>query len=113
MSKCLLVEDLALPQSWEVQFIKSAVGCEVDLANNYHESIAKLRKEKYDLIIADYYLGTEGTGADVCKYAKDLHPDTATVILSGRVCNENWDYVDLYLNKGWPIETLKMGLKCL
>jgi two-component system, cell cycle sensor histidine kinase and response regulator CckA len=59
-------------------------GCEINVICSRPDLVAKLEKQKYDLILSDFSLGSF-TGLDALKIAKEHAPGTPFIFLSGTI----------------------------
>ena len=55
----------------------------VDHARGHEEALALLRTHRYDLVLADHYLGSRRTGLDVLETATWEAPGAVRVLMSG------------------------------
>lgn len=74
-----------------------------------------LRRQNVNIVLTDLYLG-DGSGADIMDIARQIHPESLTVVMTGRPSIQNaismmkegaYDY----LAKPFSLETLKITLR--
>ncbi len=70
--------------------------CEVELAHDVGEATAKLRQRTFDAIISDFEL-PDGTGADVLRLARALHPDAPRILVTSHT---EWSAAARSVNEG-------------
>ena len=89
---------------------------EVETATNGKEALKKMSDNNFSLIISDQRM-PEMTGAAFLQKAKELHPDTIRIMLTGysdikdAVAAINKGEVYRYINKPWDDEELKLIVK--
>jgi len=66
-----------------LRFVLEHAGFSVHVAEDGRLAIEKIKEERFDLIIADYYM-PHATGAEVCRYAREdeQHKDVALFLYS-------------------------------
>ncbi len=89
---------------------------ETETASSGNEALKKLSGNNFSLIISDQRM-PEMTGAQFLQKAKELHPDTIRIMLTGysdikdAVAAINKGEVHKYINKPWDDDELKMVVK--
>ncbi len=113
--KLLLVDDeQGILDSLERLFFEEDY--EVETASSGKEALKKLSGNNFSLIISDQRM-PEMTGAQFLQKAKELHPDTIRIMLTGysdikdAVAAINKGEVYKYINKPWNDDELKTTVK--
>jgi putative nucleotidyltransferase with HDIG domain len=79
------------------------------------EAASILRRQNVNIVLTDLFLG-DGSGADIMDIARQIHPDSLTILMTGRPSIQNaismmkegaYDY----LAKPFSLETLRLSLR--
>ncbi len=115
--KILLIEDELELATSVLDFLKSEHYL-VELASDFPTAYEKAIVYEYDCLIVDINLPGGGTGLDVIRALKKLHPESAVIIISAR--NGVEDRIvgldlgaDDYLTKPFHLSELNARLKAL
>jgi DNA-binding NtrC family response regulator len=73
-------------------------------ANNGKQALEILQQERFDVVITDFQLDYDLTGEDVAKTAKELHPETRVLLISGYAREIRW--ADKFLPKPFHKEEI-------
>lgn len=76
---------------------------QVQTAENGSQALELLRRERFDAVVTDFMLG-DMTGEDVAKAAKELHPETRILLISGLLRQFQW--ADKFLMKPFDLDKL-------
>jgi response regulator RpfG family c-di-GMP phosphodiesterase len=81
--------------------------CEVELAHDVADATAKLRERAFDAIISDFEL-PDGTGADVLRLARALHPDAPRILVTSHT---EWSAAARSVNEGEVFRILQKPIE--
>ena len=84
--RLLVVEDDDTWRETLTTFLKLS-GYEVDSAGGTREASARLRAERYSIVISDIYIDDK-TGIEILQAARKENPDCAVILMSGRASME-------------------------
>ena len=79
----LLVDD-ELDVLRGLRHIMETAGYQVLCANTLRHAVATMRSERFDLVLTDLYLGETDLGVQIADVARQQHPQTPVIVLTGR-----------------------------
>ncbi|MBO9308996.1 MAG: response regulator [Chloroflexi bacterium] len=79
--RILIVEDNAVFRE-TVRDLLRDLGYEVRGARSYRKAVKRLTHHRFDLVLSDIELG-DGSGFDVLQLARQTHPESRVVLMSG------------------------------
>ncbi|MDR0362850.1 MAG: sigma-54 dependent transcriptional regulator [Planctomycetota bacterium] len=83
----LLVDDHDATRETLTEVIRD-LGHTVVEAANFEEAVARIEEREYDLVLTDLKL-PDGSGMDIMKRLKKIHPETPVVMITGHATIEN------------------------
>ena len=96
--KILCVDDEGGPLLMR-QLVLQDAGFEVLTATDIDQAMEVFNSNKVELVVSDHLLD-HGTGADLARRIKQLHPDVPFILLSGLVDRpDEAESVDAFVNK--------------
>ena len=113
--RILVVEDDRLLNN-TLCYNLSTGGYEIDTALTKEAASDFYGKKEYDLIVLDVNL-PDGSGFDLCREVKELHPDTAVIFLTANDMESDMLRgfelgPDDYVTKPFPISVFRKKFRC-
>jgi len=81
MHTILIVEDEAVLRLTFARFLEEA-GYAVESAENYHDAVAFVERDHFDVVVTDIVLGGE-TGIDILRHIREKSPETMVIMITG------------------------------
>ncbi|GAB4203927.1 MAG: hypothetical protein OHK0013_18450 [Sandaracinaceae bacterium] len=107
--KVVFVEDLA-PLRRLVTSVLAYEGIEVRAAGSVSEGLALLEREEAEVLVTDNLL-PDGTGQELAAKARALHPELATLCVSGTA--PTGGSFDAFVAKPFDVEELAAAIRAL
>jgi putative two-component system response regulator len=67
-----------------LQHVLEDAGYAVTCANGLRQATGEMRRERFDLVLTDLYLGATDSGVQIAQVARERRPFTPVIVLTGR-----------------------------
>ena len=105
MARVLCIDDNETGLRIRALLLRS-FGFSVDVADSREAALHQFRKNDYDVVVTDYYLGDD-TGTRLAREMKQMRTEIPVVLLSGMVEEPaGLEYVDAFVVKSDPPKVL-------